>query len=67
MEIHMKKISLVLGLLAAGITSAYAQSSVTIGGIVDAAFQHKTNAGATAATLGDPWRHVTKPVELQRG
>jgi len=49
----MKKISLVLGLLAAGITSAYAQSSVTIGGIVDAAVQHKTNAGLTAATKGD--------------
>jgi predicted porin len=54
----MKKISLVLGLLAAGITSAYAQSSVTIGGIVDAAFQHKTNAGATAATKGDSLNSV---------
>lgn len=54
----MKKISLVLGLLAAGITSAYAQSSVTIGGIVDAAFQHKTNAGPTAATRGDSLNSV---------
>ncbi len=54
----MKKISLVLGLLAAGISSAYAQSSVTIGGIVDAAFQHKTNAGPTAATRGDSLNSV---------
>ena len=54
----MKKISLVLGLLAAGITSAYAQSSVTIGGIVDAAVQHKTNAGTTAATRGDSLNSV---------
>src|SRR6218665_3036527 len=49
----MKKATLVLSLLAASTSAAWAQSSVTIYGIVDAAVRMSTNAGATAATNGE--------------
>lgn len=42
----MKKASLVLGLLASSMGAAYAQSSVTMYGIVDVAVRYSTNAGA---------------------
>ncbi|TDP62759.1 porin [Roseateles toxinivorans] len=48
----MKKASLALSLLALSTTGAWAQSSVTLYGIVDAAVRMTTNAGATAATNG---------------
>lgn len=41
----MKKASLVLGLLAGSVGAAYAQSSVTLYGIVDAGARYTTNAG----------------------
>jgi len=49
----MKKAYFAIGLLAASTSAAWAQSSVTIYGIVDAAVRMTTNAGATAATNGD--------------
>ncbi|MDN3921140.1 porin [Roseateles violae] len=49
----MKKAALALSILAASTSAAWAQSSVTIYGIVDAAVRLSTNAGATAATNGE--------------
>jgi predicted porin len=46
----MKKASLVLSLLAASTSGAWAQSSVTLYGIMDAAVRYTTNAGPTAAS-----------------
>src|SRR6187402_1668021 len=44
----MKKVTLVLSLLAASTSAAWAQSSVTMYGIVDAAVRLSTNQGARA-------------------
>jgi len=44
----MKKATLVLGLLASSVGAAYAQSSVTLYGIIDAGARYTTNAGPAA-------------------
>ncbi|MEJ5999160.1 porin [Paucibacter soli] len=44
----MRKTVLVLGLLAGSVGAAYAQSSVTLYGIVDAAARYSTNSGSAA-------------------
>jgi predicted porin len=49
----MKKASLVLGLLAASTSAAWAQSSVTMYGIVDVGVRLTTNAGSTVASRGE--------------
>ena len=49
----MKKASLVLGLLAASTSAAWAQSSVTMYGIVDVGVRLTTNAGPNAASRGE--------------
>ena len=48
----MKKATLVLGLLAASTSAAWAQSSVTMYGIVDVGVRLTTNSGLTAANSG---------------
>ncbi|MEJ6006380.1 porin [Paucibacter sp. AS339] len=54
----MKKTALALGLLALASSTAWAQSSVTLYGIVDVGVRYTTNSGTTAGTKGSSLSQV---------
>lgn len=54
----MKKTAVVLGLLAAFSSSGWAQSSVSLYGILDVGVRYTTNSGSSAASKGDSLSQV---------